>query len=72
MEKTTLQVTGMSCNHCVAAVEGSVGKLNGVHSVEVILNNGTVLVDYDPSSVSINTIKEEIEDQGYDVVSSNS
>ena len=30
MEKVTLNVEGMSCGHCVKAVEGSVGELNGV------------------------------------------
>ncbi|MFC0472851.1 copper chaperone CopZ [Halalkalibacter kiskunsagensis] len=68
MEKTTLQVSGMSCNHCVSAVEVSVGKLKGVNSVQVNLDSGTVLVEYDPSGLSLDTIKEEIEEQGYDVV----
>ena len=34
MEKVTLNVQGMSCGHCVNAVEGSVGKLNGVNECE--------------------------------------
>jgi copper chaperone len=68
MEKTSLQVSGMSCNHCVATVEGSVGKLNGVNSVKVNLDSGKVLVEYDPSGVTLDMIKEEIEEQGYDVV----
>ncbi|MCL7747457.1 copper chaperone CopZ [Halalkalibacter alkaliphilus] len=68
MEKATIQVKGMSCNHCVSAVEGSVGKLDGVRSVEVNLANGTVVVDYEASSLSLDAIKEEIEEQGYDVV----
>lgn len=36
MEQKTLQVEGMSCQHCVKAVETSVGELDGVSAVHVI------------------------------------
>lgn len=67
MEKVTLNVQGMSCGHCVKAVEGSVGALNGVSTVEVHLENGTVDVEFNKDVVTIDTIKETIDDQGYDV-----
>ena len=44
MEQVTLKVNGMSCGHCVKAVEGSVGELEGVNSVKVDLASGTVAV----------------------------
>jgi len=68
MDTITLKVEGMSCNHCVNAVEGSVGKLEGVSKVKVDLDNGTVDVELDSSKVSKDAIKDAIEDQGYDVV----
>lgn len=67
MEKVTLTVEGMSCDHCVRAVEGSVGELNGVSSVKVNLKAGTVDVEFNQQEVSLDTIKETIDDQGYDV-----
>ncbi|AYA77777.1 copper resistance protein CopZ [Bacillus sp. Y1] len=67
MEKVTLQVEGMSCGHCVKAVEGSVGKLAGVAAVKVDLENKSVAVEFDADKVSLDTIKETIDDQGYDV-----
>ncbi|MEI3605718.1 copper chaperone CopZ [Pseudogracilibacillus sp. SE30717A] len=67
MEKITLQVQGMSCGHCVNSIEGSVGNLNGVKSVKVNLNAGTVDVEFDADTVSLDDIKNEIEEQGYDV-----
>lgn len=67
MEKLTLNVEGMSCGHCVKAVENSVGKLQGVTEVKVNLENSTVDVAYDASEVTINAIKETIDDQGYEV-----
>jgi copper chaperone len=67
MENITLNVTGMSCGHCVKAVEGSVGELQGVKSVKVHLDSGKVDVEYNSEEVSLDTIKETIDDQGYDV-----
>jgi copper chaperone len=67
MEKVTLNVKGMSCGHCVKAVEGSVGALNGVSSVKVNLKAATVDVEYSPQEVSLDKVKETIDDQGYDV-----
>ncbi|OCA89210.1 MULTISPECIES: copper chaperone CopZ [unclassified Bacillus (in: firmicutes)] len=67
METTILNVKGMSCEHCVKAVEGSVSELNGVSSVKVTLDTGKVEVQYDPAMVNLETIKESIDEQGYDV-----
>jgi copper chaperone len=67
MENVTLNVTGMSCGHCVKAIEGSVGELNGVQSVKVNLDSGKVDVSYNSSEITLETIKETIDDQGYDV-----
>jgi copper chaperone len=68
MEKVTLKVEGMSCNHCVNAVESNVGKLDGVSHVKVNLDQGQVDVEFDTSKVDLEKIKETIDDQGYDVV----
>ncbi|OAH58720.1 copper resistance protein CopZ [Domibacillus aminovorans] len=57
----------MSCDHCVKAIEGSVGELAGINSVKVHLDAGKVDVEFNPSEVSLNKIKGTIDDQGYDV-----
>ncbi|WP_017729437.1 copper chaperone CopZ [Halalkalibacterium ligniniphilum] len=67
MEQQQLNVKGMSCGHCVNAIEGSVGKLEGVQSVKVDLNKGLVDVSFEAEKVSLAQIKETIEEQGYDV-----
>ncbi|KNH22891.1 MULTISPECIES: copper chaperone CopZ [Priestia] len=67
MEKVTLSVKGMSCGHCVKSVEGSVGELNGVQHVEVNLSEAKVTVEFDQNKVSLESIKEAIDDQGYEV-----
>lgn len=67
MEKITLNVQGMSCDHCVKAVEGSVGALDGVATVKVNLKAATVDVEFNKQQVTLDQIKETIDDQGYDV-----
>ncbi|MCZ8515043.1 copper chaperone CopZ [Paenibacillus filicis] len=66
MKNVTLKVEGMSCGHCVNSVEGAVKKLGA--SGKVDLNAKSVTVEFDESKVSLEAIKEAIEDQGYDVV----
>ncbi|MCX7922268.1 MAG: copper chaperone CopZ [Clostridia bacterium] len=66
-EISNLTVEGMSCSHCENSVKKSVGSLNGIDSVEVNLKEKRVNVVYDPEKVSLQTIKDTIEDQGYDV-----
>jgi copper chaperone len=64
---TTLQVQGMTCNHCKMAVTNALQQLEGVNRVEVHLEKGTVDVDFDETKVSIAQLKEAVEEQGYDV-----
>ncbi|MBO8171749.1 MAG: copper chaperone CopZ [Bacillaceae bacterium] len=67
MKNITLQVEGMSCGHCVKAVEGALNKLDGVSSAKVSLEENNVTVEYDDSKVGVDQMKEAIEEQGYDV-----
>ena len=67
MEKNILSVSGMSCGHCVHSIESNVGGLKGVSSVKVHLRAGKVEVEYFPSEITLQVIKETIENQGYDV-----
>lgn len=67
MQNVTLNVQGMSCGHCVSAIEGSVGKLEGVNEVKVKLDAAQVEVSFNESQLPLEKIKETIEEQGYDV-----
>jgi len=66
-ETKVLNVEGMSCSHCENAVKKSVGALNGVDNVIVDLKGKKVTVEYDADKVTVDIIKDTIEDQGYDV-----
>ncbi|QAY68042.1 copper ion binding protein [Paenibacillus protaetiae] len=67
MTKTILKVEGMSCNHCVQAVEKAVSNAGATGKVD--LAAGKVEVQFNEAEVSLSVIKEAIEEQGYDVVS---
>ncbi len=66
MKEEILRVNGMSCNHCVKAIEGALKEI-GVKA-DVDLNDGVVKVSYDEQAVNLCKVKETIEEQGYDVV----
>ncbi|HLR02286.1 MAG TPA: copper chaperone CopZ [Virgibacillus sp.] len=68
MKQETLQVQGMSCGSCVNKVEGNVGQLNGVESVNVQLSDGKVDVTFNESTIDLKDIEKTIEDTGYEVV----
>ncbi|GHU55468.1 copper chaperone CopZ [Clostridia bacterium] len=68
MEKSIINVEGMMCEHCVKAVTGAVSPLDGVAKVDVDLAAKTVTVEYD--KISLEKIKEAIEEQGYEVAGS--
>jgi copper chaperone len=68
MERITINVSGMSCEHCVNAVTDAVSALPSVTDVAVDLEAGAASMTYDPALVSRSAIKEAIEDQGYDVL----
>jgi copper chaperone len=63
---TTLSVPAIHCDHCKSSIEGALGGLEGVSSAEVSIEAKTVTVSYD-EGLGLDTIKETIEDQGFDV-----
>jgi len=68
MEQAIIKVEGMSCQHCVNAITNALGSLPGVSNVKVNLEAKTATAKYDPSQTSLEKLKSEIEEQGYDVV----
>lgn len=66
MQNVTLKVEGMSCGHCVNSVEGALRELGAKGNVD--LSSGKVVVEFDESKLSLDAIKEAIEEQGYSVV----
>jgi copper chaperone len=65
--QTILQVPEVHCDHCKTSLEGAVGSLGGVAAVEVNVPDATLDVSFDEGTVSLDTIKHTIEEQGYAV-----
>ncbi len=67
MTQKTLNIEGMSCGHCKAAVEGELGKLSGVKRANADVEKGTVEVSYDEGTVTTEDLAGAIEEAGYGV-----
>ena len=63
---TTITVDGMTCGHCVNAVQTEVGKLDGVTDVSVDLASGqvTIVANEAPDA---GALREAVEEAGYEV-----
>jgi len=68
MEKKTIAVIGMMCAGCAANVERKMNQLEGVATASVNFPARTVLVEYDPSIITPQQMKDEIVKAGYDLV----
>lgn len=65
--KKTIQVNGMHCNSCVKLIEDKLSRLKGIEYIHVSLPDDKVVVEFDPDKISIEEIKEDISDLGYEV-----
>lgn len=71
MSTQIIYVSGMTCGHCVQAVTEEVQKINGVTSVDVVLNTDgasqvTISADVD---LSDSDIAAAIDEAGYEIAS---
>jgi len=69
MEAKTLEVTGMSCDHCVKAVTNALSAIAGVADVSVSLKEGKVSFSHDPARAPLETITAAIVEEGFEVAS---
>ena len=62
-----LDVPGISCNHCKMAIEAALRGLTGVLAVEVEVPAKTVSVRFDADALTLQAVKQAIEEAGYAV-----
>lgn len=63
MSQVQLKIDGMSCGHCVAAVENSLKAISGVENVTVDLDSGSAIVE---GTADIQILLSAIEQEGYE------
>lgn len=67
MAQQTINVEGMSCEHCVQTITKAVGEAAGVQNVSVNLEAKNVSVDYDETAISLEDISAKITEAGFEV-----
>ena len=68
MINQTLNVEGMTCDHCVQTITEAVNDLVGISRVEVDLENKQVAVEYDKALVKLDSITDKIVEIGFEVI----
>ena len=66
MVSLKIEIEGMSCGHCVGAVQRALGEVDGVIVEEVAVGSATVT--YDPAKTSVDAVSKAVEKAGYAVV----
>ena len=66
MRKIKIQVKGMTCQHCVRAVEQALSALDGITAVQVDLEKGLVELTCDENRCDLSRIEAVIKEEGYE------
>ena len=64
---TTLNIEGMSCNHCAVHVKEALEAIAGVSSAAVDLQKKNALVEHDDSA-GLDALKAAVDEAGYKAV----
>ncbi len=65
MAEITLEIEGMTCQHCVMRVKKAIDGIDGVSSSDVSTSSARVI--YDDSRTDRDTIEKAVQDAGYKV-----
>lgn len=65
IESLTLPVEGMTCASCVARVEKTLKKVDGVENANVNLATEAVALSFDPSRTSLDALAKAVQSAGY-------
>ncbi len=65
MATATVQVSGMTCQHCVKTVQQALEAVDGVEQAKVDLQAGRAVVEYDDGRTDAAMLAEAVSEQGY-------
>jgi copper chaperone len=68
MKEIILDISGMSCQHCVARVQKAIAVLPGILALDVTA--GKAAISFDESIVAEGDLKQAVEKAGYNIVTS--
>ena len=69
MATTVLSVPDISCEHCQHAITNALTPVEGVRAVNVDIRAKQVRVDYDEAHVSVDQMKDILQEEDYPVES---
>lgn len=67
MEKISINITGMHCSSCAAAVEGLLKGIDGVKRVNVNFASGKAFIELEPGITSVQELEKVIVKAGYGI-----
>jgi copper chaperone len=65
MATATLQVSGMTCHHCVKTVQQALEAVDGVERAKVDLQDGRAVVEYDDDRTDAAALAGAVSQEGY-------
>jgi len=68
MEKAYFKVVGMYCISCKSVVEKQLKNESGIRRIDVYYMTDSVVVEFDPSIITKEEIKDRLEKSGYNFV----
>jgi copper chaperone len=69
MTSTVLNVPDISCEHCERTITGALTQIDGVRAVNVDIAGKQVYVDFDETHVSVDQMKDVLQEEDYPVES---
>lgn len=63
-----LTVEGMHCGSCVALIEETLTERAGVRAASVDLDSARAVIQYDPSALDVEEIRDAIAQAGYSAI----
>jgi copper chaperone len=67
MKKITLEVNGMTCDHCVQTIKGTLKKIIGLNLIEINLDKSQVKIEFNESQTNIKILSGEIVALGFEI-----
>ncbi|NSL53203.1 heavy-metal-associated domain-containing protein [Calidifontibacillus erzurumensis] len=68
MKRLTMYVLGISCLKCIHLIEEELINLSGIFSFKGLLPKGKIVIEFNPSLVSVTKIIDQIENKGFAVL----
>ena len=67
-QKSRFKVVGMYCTTCKPIVENQLKGVKAIKNIDIDLMTNSVIVEYDPTLITKEKIKEKLENSGYKFV----